>query len=301
MNKVKTQKRKRLGALNITLLIVLTIYALSLVVLLLWGLSTSLKTLDDFYGNKIWLPSGNILTWGWDNYTYVLQNFAIELRDPQVGIIRVNMFGQAVNTIIYTVGTTLASTACCCLMSYLSAKFDYPFSKFLYTLVVIVMIIPIVGNTPSMLLLLKETNLYDNWLGTFIMRFTFGGVYFLIFHGVWEGISSEYAEAATIDGANEFQIFFVIMIPLVKTTIYTVFLITFIGHWNEYNWALMYMPTHPTLAYGVYHLSVTSTPGMSYAPMRMVACVILALPITIVFIIFREKLVGNTTAGGVKE
>ena len=63
----------------------------------------------------------------------------------------------------------------------------------------------------------------------------------------------------------------------------------------------MYMPTHPTLAYGVYHLSVTSTPGMSFAPMRMVACVILALPITIIFIIFREKLIGNTTAGGVKE
>ena len=65
--------------------------------------------------------------------------------------------------------------------------------------------------------------------------------------------------------------------------------------------ALLYMPTHPTLAYGVYYMSISNMNGLSSAPMRMVACVILALPITTVFVVFKDKVMGNVTMGGVKE
>ena len=152
-----------------------------------------------------------------------------------------------------------------------------------------------------MLKFLKTTNLYDTWLGNYLMKFTFLGLYFLIFHGTFAGISPEYSEAATIDGASEIQILVRIMIPLVATTFYTVFLIQFIGYWNDYNTALMYMPTHPTLAYGVYYMSVSNMNGLSSAPMRMTASSILALPLLIVFIAFRDKIMGNVTMGGVKE
>jgi ABC-type glycerol-3-phosphate transport system permease component len=80
-----------------------------------------------------------------------------------------------------------------------------------------------------------------------------------------------------------------------------VFLIQFIGYWNDYNMALMFMPTQPTLAYGVYYMSVSNMNGLSSAPMRMVTCVILALPLITVFVVFRNKLMGNVTMGGVKE
>ena len=79
------------------------------------------------------------------------------------------------------------------------------------------MIIPIVGNTPSMLLLLKNTKLYDTWLGMFLMKFNFLGLYFLVFFGIFEGISPEYTEAATIDGANRWQQFKAIILPGIKT------------------------------------------------------------------------------------
>lgn len=301
MERTAKMNKKKFGAINVVLLLVLSVYALLLAVLLLWGLMTSLKTIDDFYGNKIWLPTGKLSEWGWSNFSYVFENFAVRAKDVQGRVISINILGQTVNTILYTIGGSLVTTACCCLVSYLSAKFDYFFSKVLYTTVLVVMVIPIVGNTPAMLLFLKQTNLYDNWLGTYLMRFSFLGLYFLIFHGVFEGVSPEYAEAATIDGANEYQIFFVIMLPLVKTTFYTVFLIQFIGYWNDYTMALMFMPTHPTLAYGVYYLGISNEPGLSYAPMKMVSCIILALPLTIIFVAFRDKLIGNSTMGGVKE
>lgn len=301
MEKKKVASKKNFSIFNMGLLLILCVYSLALCVLILWGASTSLKTLDDFYGNKVWLPTGKLSEWGWDNFSYVIEHFFVKTKDSQGRIIKVNMYGMAINTILYTIGGSLVTTSCCCLVAYLSAKFNYFFSKILYTLVLTVMVIPIVGSTPSMLLFLKQVGLYDNWLGAYLMKFTFLGLYFLIFHGVFEGISPEYSEAATIDGANEYQIFFLLMLPLVKTTFYTVFLIHFIDYWNDYTMALMFMPSHPTLAYGVHYLSVSNEPGMSYAPMRMVACVILALPLTIVFVAFRDKLLGNTTAGGVKE
>lgn len=63
----------------------------------------------------------------------------------------------------------------------------------------------------------------------------------------------------------------------------------------------MYMPTHPTLAYGVYYLSISKETDFASHPMRMVACVILALPLITVFVLFRDKIMGNVTMGGVKE
>ena len=203
MNKTVTKKKKRLGIFNTILLAVLITYSAALILLVVWGLITSVKTLDDFFGNKFLLPTGNITEWGWDNYAYVLSNFSVKMRKAGVGVISINMFGQLVNTLIYTFGSAFCVTACTCIVAYLSAKFNYLCSKIVYTLVLIVMTIPIVGNTPSMLLFLHQTNLYDNWLGMILMNFHFGGVYFLVFYGIYSGISSEYEEAATIDGANE--------------------------------------------------------------------------------------------------
>ena len=297
----KTRKKARLGVFNIALMAILILYTVLLMALLIWGCMTSLKTRGDFYDNKLGLPSGSIATWGWDNYSFVLKNFAVEKIDSLGRKISINIWGQLINTLLYAVGGGLVTTACCCIVAYLTAKFPYFFSKIVYTVVLITMVIPIVGSTPSMLLFLRQTGLYDTWLGTFLMRFTFLGLYYLIFHGVFEGISKEYSEAATLDGANEYRIFFLIILPLVKTTFYTVFLIQFIGYWNDYNMALMYMPTHPTLAYGVYYMSVSNMNGLSGAPMRMVACVILALPLITVFVLFRNKIMGNVTMGGVKE
>ena len=288
---------KKWSTLNIILFIVLVLYTVLLVTLMLWGFFTSFKTRDDFYHHKMGLPQ----EWAWSNYTFVFENFSITVLNNLGQRIRVNILGQMTNTLMYAVGGGLSTTIACCIVSYLVAKFDFPLSKIVYTTVLVTMVIPIIGSTPAYLLFMRQTGLYDTWIGEYISKFSFLGLYFLVFHGVFEGVSPEYSEAATIDGANEYQIFFKIMIPLVVPTFYTIFLIQFISYWNDYTTALLFMPTHPTLAYGVYSLSQSNENGLSSVPMRMVACVILALPLTIVFVAFRNKVMGNVTMGGVKE
>jgi ABC-type glycerol-3-phosphate transport system permease component len=298
---MKNTNRKKQGLFNYILLVVLILYSLILITLMLWGGITSLKSRSEFYSNKLWLPKGLPTEWAWSNYDFVWKNFAVLTIDSLGRQIRINIYNQLANTLLFAVGGGFITTLACCIVSYCSAKFKFFFCDVLYTLVLVVMVVPIVGSTPAALKFLKATNLYDTWLGTYLMKFSFTGLYFLIFHGVFKGISQEYSEAATIDGANEYSIFFKIMLPLVSTTFYTVFLIHFVANWNDYNIALLYMPTHPTLAYGVYYMSVSNMNGLSSAPMRMVACVILALPVTIIFVAFKDKLMGNVTMGGVKE
>ena len=81
-------------------------------------------------------------------------------------------------------------------------------------------------------------------------------------------------------------------------------LLYFVGFWNDYNAPLLYFPSYPTLAYGLYY--ITSGPGayetaISIPPMRLAASMILFVPIVIVFVIFRDRIIGNVTIGGVKE
>lgn len=294
---MKNIYKRKMSVFNCILFCILILYCLLFITLALWGLTTSLKTRNDFYSNKLWLPK----ELAFSNYSYVWQNFAVTTIDGLGRKVSIDIYAQTFNTLLYAVGGGFVTTVCCCIVAYLSAKFKYMFSEIVYVIVVVTMVVPIVGSTPAMLKFLKWSGLYDTWFGAYVMKFNFLGLYFLIFHGVFRGISPEYSEAATLDGANEYQIFFKIMFPLVATMFNTVFLIQFIAYWNDYTMALLYMPTHPTLAYGVYYMSTSNINGLSSVPMRMVSCVILALPLTIFFVAFRDKLVGNVTLGGVKE
>ena len=297
----KKFNNNRLTALIWIILTILMIYALSMCILYAWGMITSLKSRADFSENKIWLPKGAIWDWSWDNYLIVWNNFRVYSINKAGQKIATNMIGQIYNTIMYAgIGAFLLAIVPC-VVAYVTQKFQCVFSKLIYTIVLITMVIPIIGNTPSVLRFLKVTNLYDTFMGTYIMKFSFTGMYYLVFYASFQSLSKEYYEAAMIDGASDFKILLSIMLPLVKSTIYTVFLIQFIALWNDYNITLLYIPSKPTLAYGVYHLSVSNEEGLSSTPIRMASCMITATPILILFVAFRNVIMGNLTMGGVKE
>ena len=163
------------------------------------------------------------------------------------------------------------------------------------------MILPIIGSAPAEIDLFRNLGLYDSIIGNWIQKFHFLGMYFLVFTAAFEVIPKDFAEAAYMDGASEFKLFTKIMFPIVSTVFTTVLLINFIGLWNDYQTPMLYLPTHPTLAYGVFDLSRTTINELNNVPARMAGCVILLVPILIIFIDFRKKIMGNLTLGGVKE
>ena len=133
------------------------------------------------------------------------------------------------------------------------------------------------------------------------MKFHFGGMYFLVFYAYFKGLPDTYAEAAEIDGASQFRVLVMIIMPLAIKIMSTVFMILFVQLWNDYRTALIYMPTHPTLAYAVYHVAIYTNKGaFATIPAKTASCITLAVPILILFIFFKDKIMGNVTLGGIK-
>ena len=142
---------------------------------------------------------------------------------------------------------------------------------------------------------------YAAYMLAFVL-FSAGGT-LLLYLGAMSGISQSVTEAAEIDGASEMTILLRIYFPLAMKMIATVFLIQFVALWNDYQTPLLYLPTHPTLSYGVYLVAIDPPSGikLSDVPHSVSACMMLALPILIAFVIFKDKIMGNISLGGIKE
>lgn len=302
------------------LFIVLALYALTMIATLLWGLLTSLKSSDDFenLNNVMGLPNldpDNIFNsrnalFKLSNYKTIIENFVIEKRsvyygrgvDPIIHSCKAGFGEMLLNTLLYTVGGALIYAIMPALAAYLCAKYPYKLSGILVVVYTLMMCMPIVGSTPFELTFLRNTGLYDNILGNYVQKMTGGGMYFFVYLAYFKGTSNVYSEAAQLDGASQFRIMATIYFPLAVKIIATVFLIQFVALWNDYQTPLLYLPTHPTLAYGVYYVSYEAlNPVFYHTPVRIAGLMLLAVPIVILFIVFKDKLLGDISLGGIKE
>ena len=127
---------------------------------------------------------------------------------------------------------------------------------------------------------------------------TFSGPHFLYLYAAYSSLSKEYAESAEIDGANQAVIMFKIMMPMVKNIFIAVFILEFIGHWNDYNPSLLYLPNYPMLTYGLYRFQHHNP--QPDIPIRLAASTLVMLPTLILFVIFRNHIMSNLSIGGLK-
>lgn len=288
--------KNKFSAFYCVLLIFLVLYVASFVFLFGWGVLTTFKEQYGAHGyrvNKIGLPN----PWVFTNYKDAFLNLTVEINS-----LAYRMWEMYFNAILYSVGSALCNTLVSCLVAYLIARYNYVFSKCIYVFVVVTISLPIVGSTPSAIQIAKMFGVYDNMIGMWIMSANFlSGVYFLIFYETFKGVPNGFKEAAEIDGASQFRIMVSIIFPLVKNIFFTIFLIKMIGYWNDYQSPLLYMPHSPTIAYGLFVFFFQSNNVYSTIPMKITGAILVATPIIVVFIIFQKRIMGNLTAGGLKE
>ena len=139
-----------------------------------------------------------------------------------------------------------------CIVAYLTAKYKFRLNKIIHTIVIVAMILPIVGSLPSELQLVKTLGFYDHMWGMFILKANFLGMYFLVFYATFKSLPWTFAEAAQIDGAGHFRTFIQIMLPLIRSTLFAVFILLFIEHWNDYYTPMVFLPEKPTMSYGLF-------------------------------------------------
>ena len=132
------------------------------------------------------------------------------------------------------------------------------------------------------------------------MKGNFVNMWFLVFYAAFKSVPNDYMEAAYIDGASEFMVMTRVILPLVRTTFSTVLLIFFVDLWNDYQTPLLFIPSYPTLAMIVHEFSTTTKTGFSSATVRMASCALMVIPTLVIFVAFKDKLMGNLTMGGIK-
>lgn len=290
------EKLKNTSVFNVVLFVLLVVFSLSLVLPFLYALLTSFKTVNDYRINAFGFPN----PFTFENYIISYSYFYVQIATA-TRIYNVYFPQLVLNTVIYSVGCALMATITPCVMAYLVARFKCKFSSVIYGTVLVCMVIPVVGSLPSEIAMARMLHLYDTFIGIIIMRTNFLGMYFLVMHASVKSLPAAFAESAKIDGAGNLSIFIRIYIPLLKNVLLTVFLIKFIEFWNEYQTPLLYMPSHPTLAYGLNQLVVDNRETqMSWDVRKLAACMIVFVPVFALFIGFHKKIMGNVTLGGVK-
>ncbi len=297
--KGKRHLKEPFNWLALILFFFLLLYTLSLLFPVFWALISTFKSPFeyDFMGNTTGWPQ----SWSFDNYVTAYKNFYVPVynsaTDDYTYFYMFDLFG---NSLLYSLLCSLAATITPCLVAYAVARFDFKFSKVIYSIVIITMALPIVGALPSEIQMTKSLGIFDTFIGLFILKANFLGIYFLVFYAQFKSLPMAYSEAAKIDGASQFRVLVQVVLPLCLGTIMTVFLLNFITYWNDYQIPMVYLPSHPVAAFGMFEFQNVLTTELANTPTRLSGIFIMAAPIVVVFALLNKYLMVNLSVGGIK-
>lgn len=296
IKKRKSNALKGYGVLTVVGFIFLLVYSMSLFIPTLWSFITTFKTEEDLYYNVFGMPE----SWAYENYLKAFFKMNLTVNPTGDAPHKVYIWGMMINGVVYAVGCTLANVFTAAVVAYGCARFKSKVGDLLHFTVILVMIIPIIGSGPSEMQFVRKLGLYNKIWGMILMKMNYLGTDFLIFYAAFKGISKDYSDAASIDGAGNFTIMLKIIFPLIGATISTMSLLAFIGYWNDSHTPLLYLPDVPNLALGLFKFNQKTDGDLVNTPMRLTGCFIMFLPVLTLFIVFRKKFMLNVNIGGLK-
>ena len=274
--------------LFIVMFVILVLFVISFIFPFAWILMNAFKPTSEFGLNMMGWPK---------NFTF--ENFANAFTYRNAATRNKTIMEMLLMTILIagvgTIVTVFTSTAA----AYVVAKYKFFGRNVIFAVVIFSLIVPIVGSLPSQMQMMKNVlHLDGTWIGCVFIYSGGFGANFLLLYSFFKNLSWTYVEAAKIDGANDFVIFFRIIIPMAKGPIIAISIIQLIGLWNDYQTPSIYLPKYPTLAVGLQYL-FDKMQSQSY-PMMFATIIIAILPILILFAAFSKTIMENTSVGGLK-
>jgi ABC-type glycerol-3-phosphate transport system permease component len=251
-----------------------------------WGIISSLKP-----DNEIKLLPPVILPSRWVPYNYVevwtSKLFGVWTRN------------SALVVILATTGTVLSSA----LGGYSFARFRYPGRSILFGLTIATIMMPdIVTLIPRFILFYQL-----GWLNTFlplIVPYWFGTAFYIfLFRQFFMSIPTDLDEAAKIDGANYFQIFTRIVLPLSGPVVATVAIIAFIAHWDSFLFPLIVLndPDKFTVSIGLRWFAISpSADARPLDHLLLAGSMMMTVPIMLLFFFGQRYFVRGVVMSGIK-
>ena len=187
---------------------------------------------------------------------------------------------------------------------YVLARKRFPGNRIIFLILLASMAIPGTILWLPQFLLMKSLNLMNTYPSMFITAMAGAGGVFLM-KQIIQTIPNEMIEAAMIDGANEWQILYHIVLPMIKPGVIALGIFTFVGTYNDYFWQLLMIKDTPmkTLPLAVSTLQGDKGWGFGWEPkmqLTMAAAFIASLPLLILFFIFYKNFLKGITIGGIK-
>jgi len=248
-----------------------------------WMLSTSFKIEADVFTFPIqWIPE----RWnGFNNY-------------HQVWFGDFPFYTYYWNSIKVAVLTTLISCTVSSLAAYGFSKVNFPAGKWLFIIVLATYMVPPQASLVPQFILYRNIGLFDSHLGLILLgSFSVLGTFML--RQFFMGIHNEYMDAAKIDGAGHWRIFWSIALPIVRPAIATYAILRFIWTWNDYQNPLIFLRSDALYTIQLAMQKFTTINGEFYS-LIMAAAVSAILPLLIVFIIGQKQVIEGIALGGVK-
>jgi multiple sugar transport system permease protein len=261
--------------------VVLLIAAVLWILPLAWALDTALKPESETTTVPLsWIPSH-----------FTLDAFVKVLSAGGIGRWYVN---SAVTSIIITVVTVILAS----LAAYGFSRVQFPGKGFLFWLIMAGIMVP-----PQILIvpLFTEINAFrmvDTYWGIILPQIAAPFAVFIL-KQFFDGIPQELGEAAIVDGASPFRVFWQIWLPLARPALAAVAIFTFVGSWNNFIWPFIAITNTNMMTIPVGLANVQSAYGVHYAQI-MASALLGGLPLLIVFMFFQKQIVQGIAGTGLK-
>lgn len=252
-----------------------------------WALLSSIKPDDELFATPVrYLPDRVTF----ENYRLVLENGEFQT--------------ALLNSVIVAASVTALSLAIGSLAAHSLGRFRFRGRSVVLYVVLAMTIFPQIAVLGALFEMINAFKLY-NQLPALVLTYLIFTLPFTVWvlTGFLKAIPSEIEEAAYVDGATPWQVFYKIMLPLAVPGMATTGILAFIAAWNEFLFALSFTqtPDKRTVTYAIQAFS-TSTSGMYEIPwgQMMAASVVVTVPLVVVTLVFQRRILAGLTAGAVK-
>ena len=264
--------------------VVLSIWAILVIVPLLWTLMTSFKTTSEIFKSPFNLPAKAQFV----NYTDAWNTAGI---------------GKFFFNTLFVVGSALILVMLLGAMcAYILARFDFPGNRLIYYMMLGGLMIPIFLAIVPLFFVLRNFGLLNTLPGLAITYVAFALPFTVFFlYAFFRQLPYEISEAAAIDGANEWRTFFQIMLPMAKPGLATVAIMNFLGLWNQFLLpvALNTNSKNYVLSQGLANFASSAGYDVNFGA-EFAAVVIVVAPVLVVYVIFQRQLQGSVSQGTMK-
>jgi ABC-type glycerol-3-phosphate transport system permease component len=259
---------------------VLTIVGITMVIPFLAMLSLSLKNLGSFYQYPFeWIPE--VVTWA---------NYQLLFRGSEI-------FRWTFNSFVIAGGCALLQVLTASLAGYAFARKEFRGRHVIFWLMLVQLILPYHVTIIPVFILLSKLQLVDTYWA-FWLPFATSVFSTFLMRQAMIAIPRDYDEAARIDGANDFQIWWRIILPMCRPTVIVLVIFTFLQLWNDFFFALIVVQSDHmrTLQVGLAQLQpIGGQPGV-----LMAGSVFAFLPTFVLFVVLQRQLIEGLQAGGIK-